>query len=138
MSHDNLVYNLEQIYHPDGSFLKRNDVLMSTLPFYHIYAFTVSNMFHMWLGKTVVTMKKHDIAHFCSLVEEWKVTRAHIVPPIVLQLAKDPVVAKYDLSRLENLLCAAAPLGSSTELECEKRLPNIRIRQALVTFPFFS
>ncbi|HEV8658176.1 MAG TPA: AMP-binding protein [Thermoanaerobaculia bacterium] len=39
--------------------------------------------------------------------------RANVVPPIVLAMAKSPLVEKYDLSRLRTLFSGAAPLGAS-------------------------
>ena len=41
----------------------------------------------------------------------YKVTRAHLVPPIILALAKHPIIDKYDLSNLELIMSGAAPLA---------------------------
>jgi acyl-CoA synthetase (AMP-forming)/AMP-acid ligase II len=48
------------------------------------------------------------------------------VPPIVLFLAKSPIVEKYDLSSLLVISSGAAPLGSEICEEVKKRLPNVR------------
>jgi len=47
---------------------------------------------------------------------------SHIVPPIVLKLAKDPLVDNYDLSSLNMIFSGAAPLGSELSLECMDRI----------------
>jgi acyl-CoA synthetase (AMP-forming)/AMP-acid ligase II len=47
---------------------------------------------------------------------------SHIVPPIVLKLAKDPVVDNYDLSSLQMIFSGAAPLGATLSLECMQRI----------------
>jgi len=57
LSHDNLTYNLLQIVEPFGA-LGSADALMSPLPFFHIYGFTVSLHYFLFQGSTVVTMKK--------------------------------------------------------------------------------
>ncbi|MEI2583087.1 hypothetical protein [Scytonema sp. PRP1] len=44
------------------------------------------------------------------LIEKHKITRIHVVPPILLALAKQPIVDKYNLSSLRVLTSAAAPL----------------------------
>jgi len=64
------------------------------------------------------------------MVHKFRVTHAHIVPPIVIQLAKDAVVDQFDLSSLKDALSAAAPLGESTAADCAKRFPGLRLRQA--------
>ena len=40
---------------------------------------------------------------------------ATVVPPIMVFLAKHPLVDKYDLSSLTDLMCAAAPLSQQLE-----------------------
>ena len=49
-------------------------------------------------------------------------TYMHIVPPLALFLAKQPLVEKFDLSSLETLVTAAAPLGGHVQSEVEQRL----------------
>ncbi|KAL9963216.1 hypothetical protein ACROYT_G032394 [Oculina patagonica] len=60
------------------------------------------------------------------------VTMAPIVPPIVLFLAKHPLVDKYDLSTVEEVTCGAAPMGKGLEEALIKRMPQVKyIRQDL-------
>ena len=47
------------------------------------------------------------------ILEDHKVTRAYVVPPIVLALAKHPMVDEYDLSSLKVIFSGAAPLGKA-------------------------
>ena len=59
-----------------------------------------------------------------------QVTTAPIVPPIVLFLAKHPLVDKYDLSNVEEVTCGAAPMGKGLEEALIKRMPQVKhIRQ---------
>ena len=53
-----------------------------------------------------------------------QVTFATVVPPIMLFLAKHPVVDNYNLSSLRDLICAAAPLAQNVEEAVMKRLDN--------------
>ena len=41
-------------------------------------------------GATVVTMPRFDLDAFLGHVERHRVTKAHLVPPIILALAKHP------------------------------------------------
>lgn len=63
-----------------------------------------------------------------------QVTYAPIVPPIVLFLAKHPLVDKYDLSTVEDITCGAAPMGKGLEEALIKRMPQVKhIRQGKTT-----
>jgi acyl-CoA synthetase (AMP-forming)/AMP-acid ligase II len=55
-------------------------------------------------------------------MQQHNVTRAYLVPPIVLALAKHPLVDKYKLGSLRSINSGAAPLGENIEQACENRL----------------
>jgi acyl-CoA synthetase (AMP-forming)/AMP-acid ligase II len=76
----------------------------------------------LYLGGTVVTMPRFDLAEFLRVIQNYRITRAYVVPPIVLALAKRPVVDQFDLSSLGFMLSGAAPLSAELEIECGNRL----------------
>lgn len=118
LSHENIVANLAMsVVHeseehltwdggPDG----RGDKIVCFLPFFHIYGLTCLMHFSIYTGLTLVVMSKYDIERFCSVIQNWKITFAYVVPPVVLQLGKHPVVDKFDLSSLRMMNSGAAPL----------------------------
>ena len=55
-------------------------------------------------------------------MQKYRVTIAHIVPPIVIALAKQPIVDKFDLSSIKMVMSGAAPLGAEIQQELAKRL----------------
>jgi acyl-CoA synthetase (AMP-forming)/AMP-acid ligase II len=73
-------------------------------------------------GATLVTMPRFDLEQFLDLLERHRVTRAYVVPPIALALAKDPAVERRDLSALKHILCGAAPLGGDLAEEVAERI----------------
>ena len=73
-------------------------------------------------------MPRFDLEQFLQLVERHKITMGYIVPPIVLALAKHPMVDQYNLSTLKDLLSGAAPLPESVAHACAER-NNVSIRQ---------
>jgi 4-coumarate--CoA ligase len=101
---------------------KVDDVVLSPLPLYHIYAFTCSLHAPLLSGNTLVTMKRFDMNACCALIEKYKCTHLHVVPPVVLALAKSPDLHKYDLSSLRVAMSAAAPLASEQEKEFSENL----------------
>ena len=82
-----------------------------------------------WMANKLVTMAAFDLVKFCELVQEHKPERAHLVPPIILGLAKHPIVDNYDFSSLKMVVSAAAPLGAEVQMAVRDRL-NIGVKQA--------
>jgi acyl-CoA synthetase (AMP-forming)/AMP-acid ligase II len=80
------------------------------LPYFHIYGLTVNMNHALTCGATVVTMARFDLAAFLETIERRRVTRAFLVPPIMVALAQHPLVDRHDLSSLEVIVSGAAPL----------------------------
>jgi acyl-CoA synthetase (AMP-forming)/AMP-acid ligase II len=107
----------------DGlEYFHREDVLLCVLPLFHIYGLVVVLNMGLHMGATIVMMPRFDLEQFLSLIQKYRVTLSHIVPPIVLQLAQNPVIDKYDLSSLKMIFSGAAPLGVDLSRECMKRV----------------
>jgi acyl-CoA synthetase (AMP-forming)/AMP-acid ligase II len=125
LSHHNLVANLLQSANVIG--VNEGDTVIGVLPFFHIYGMVVIMNLSLYVGATVVTMPRFDLEQFLETVEKYRVTFAYLVPPIVLALAKHPLVDKYDLSRVRAIFSGAAPLSgnvaqaASTRLACDVR-----------------
>jgi 4-coumarate--CoA ligase len=73
-------------------------------------------------GATIVTMPRFDLEQFLALHQEHGLTRAFVAPPMVVALAKHPLVDRYDLSALRMIFSGAAPLSAELALECGARL----------------
>ena len=67
-------------------------------------------------------MPRFDLEQALTLVQEHQVTRFFAVPPIVLALAKHPIVDQYDLCSLEQIFSGAAPLGAELAAEAAARV----------------
>lgn len=55
-------------------------------------------------------MARFDLQSFCQGIQKFRATFVYVVPPVVLLLAKDPSVDKYDLSSIRMMGSGAAPL----------------------------
>lgn len=73
-------------------------------------------------------MPKFDLERFCAHIQNYAITFAYAVPPVILQLGKSPIVANYDLSSLRMLNSGAAPLTRELVEAVWKRL-KIPIKQ---------
>ncbi len=120
LTHHNLVGNCVQI---DGMEpVTQDDVIIAVLPYFHIYGMTVILNRGLANGATVVSMPRFDLEQFLRILQDYRVTRAYLAPPIVLALAKHPMVEKFDLSALRMILSGAAPLSESLQNACAERL----------------
>jgi acyl-CoA synthetase (AMP-forming)/AMP-acid ligase II len=126
LTHRNLVANICQCTYPaaspktDEEFQAERAV--AVLPFFHIYGLVVIMNIPLFRGATVVTIPRFDLAEFLRVIQEYRITRAWVVPPIVLAMAKHPLVDEYDVSSLEYMNSGAAPLSAELEVACGKRL----------------
>jgi len=113
LTHRNLVANLCQFQ--DALATGTGERLIAVLPFFHIYGLVVLMAAAVREGSTLVTMPRFDLEEFLRILQEHHVTRAYLVPPIVLALAKHPMVDKYDLSALQVVVSGAAPLDAGLQ-----------------------
>ncbi|KAF3912090.1 hypothetical protein ABW21_db0203628 [Orbilia brochopaga] len=116
LSHRNIVANILQGAAVEGKNLKpKEDSLLAFLPFFHIYGLTCIIHVPFYLGIKVVIMERFDLEKFCQNVERYKISFVYVVPPVVLALAKHPVVSKYNLSTVRMMNSGAAPLTSEIQ-----------------------
>jgi acyl-CoA synthetase (AMP-forming)/AMP-acid ligase II len=120
LTHRNLVANLCQVQ--AGFPIESDDTLIGVLPFFHIYGMTVIMNQALRAGATIVTMPRFDLDQFLELLEVHAVTRAYVVPPIALALAKHPAVDGRDLSALRTIMSGAAPLGGELAEQVARRV----------------
>jgi acyl-CoA synthetase (AMP-forming)/AMP-acid ligase II len=125
LTHHNLVANLRQM---EGlCYFYETDTLICVLPLFHIYGLVVVLNMGLYSGATVVMMPRFDLEGFLQAVQDYNVSLAHLVPPIVLALSKHPVVDNYKLPNLKTIFSGAAPLGEELTRACMDRLGcNVR------------
>lgn len=126
LSHRNLVVNVDQTL--AGYDLQPGEVAAAFLPFFHIYGMTVLMNVHLAGGGELVTMQRFDLPLFLKICQDYRSRCMWIVPPVALALAKHPLVDDYDLSGLEQVFCAAAPLGAELSDAVSKRLNCICVQ----------
>jgi acyl-CoA synthetase (AMP-forming)/AMP-acid ligase II len=126
LSHSNLVASLGQtrLVHK----VTADDVVLAALPLFHIFALQVSVNLALLQGATLVVLPRFDLGSFLSAVERYRVTRAELVPPMVLGLASSDLVASHDVSSLRVLTSGAAPLGADLARACARSL-GCRVKQ---------
>src|SRR2546423_10887961 len=126
LTHRNLIANVlqaEQRIH-----VRERERVLGVMPVYHIYGMTVIMNLALHSGATVVTMPKFELETFLRVMQDYKVARAFVAPPIVVALAKHPLVDKFDLSSVSLVFSGAAPLDENLAQACGRRL-NCKVNQ---------
>ncbi|VVA09459.1 PREDICTED: 4-coumarate--CoA ligase [Prunus dulcis] len=105
------------------------NVFLCIVPMFHIFGLSVIAYSQLRRGNAVVSMAKFEIDRALKAVEKYRVTHLFVVPPVMIALAKQSVVEKYDLSSLEFIASGAAPLGKDLMEECAKNIPQAVVGQ---------
>jgi acyl-CoA synthetase (AMP-forming)/AMP-acid ligase II len=120
LTHYNLIALLQQIdpLLPD----RTGDRVLGVLPFFHIFGLQVLMNHTLRSGITCVTMPRFELELFLRVIQDHRITHLYLVPPLVLALAKQPLVDHYDLSSLQYILSGAAPLDGAVQEAVASRL----------------
>lgn len=125
ITHQNLIANVEQ-----ADFMRNIGKDAATepqqrwiglLPLYHAYGQLYAVLMAAKASIPVYIMKAFAFEEFLRIIEIHKITHLHLVPPILIMLGKRSETAKYDLSSVTNIGCAAAPMSSDFQNDFAKR-----------------
>lgn len=131
LTHKGLVTSVAQQVDGDNPnlYMHSEDVLLCVLPLFHIYSLNSILLCGLRAGSAILIMQKFSIVPFLELIQKYKVTIGPFVPPIVLEIAKSPVVDNYDLSSVRTVMSGAAPLGKELEDAVRAKFPNAKLGQ---------
>ncbi len=106
--------------------LSSQDKTICAVPCYHLYGSHIVLNMALRTGATVVTLPHYDLEIFLRTIQDYGISVAPAVPPIVLELSRSPLVDRFDLSKLTTVFSGAAPLSVEVAKACCKRL-GVRI-----------
>ena len=120
LTHRNLVANVDQIQKARP--VEPGEWTVGFLPFFHIYGLTVLANLFLGAGGGVITLPRFDLALFLGLMQQHRTRQAFCVPPVIIALARHPLVDQFDLSALKYTMSGAAPLGAPISNALARRL----------------
>eukprot|EP00842_Homolaphlyctis_polyrhiza_P006392 jgi/Hompol1/6754/HPOL_002337-RA len=121
-THKNMVANIIQTFNYLINDQLENDVWSGVLPFFHMYGLNVLLHIAPYAGIPVAVMPSFDFIIFLKAISTHKISTLYIVPPIIIGLAKHPIVAKFDVSSVKRIVSGAAPLSRDIEEAVSTRL----------------
>lgn len=131
LTHKSLITSVAQLVDGENPnfYLTNGDVVLCVLPLFHIFSLHSVLLCSLRAGAGVLLMQKFEMGGLLELIQRHKVSVAAVVPPLVLALAKNPMVAEYDLSSIRMVLSGAAPLGKELEDALRNRVPQAILGQ---------
>lgn len=130
LSHRNVVADVLMIQGCVGNWYKSGqDKFLGVLPFFHIYGLTGLVHQMLYRGIELVIMPSFNLEVFLRAIQEHRITFVYVAPPVIVRLARDAMVDKYDLSSIRMITSGAAPLTKELVDTVHKRL-NIKVNQA--------
>jgi acyl-CoA synthetase (AMP-forming)/AMP-acid ligase II len=120
LTHRNLVANMLQMQ--PLLRIRPGSRLLTAVPLFHIYGLTGIMNAALYGRGCVVTLPRFDLAGFLAAIAEHRVDHVFIAPPVALALAHHPLVDEYDMSSVEIVMSAAAPLDTALARRVADRL----------------
>ncbi|XP_011504133.1 PREDICTED: 4-coumarate--CoA ligase 1 [Ceratosolen solmsi marchali] len=128
LTEKNYLKTVQNLLNPSTFFIQKNQILAHLLPFFHTYCFNTLIM-GLIIGSTAIIFSHFDEEEFLTTIEKYKIEILTLVPPLMVFLAKHPMVQNYNLSFVKTIWCGAAPLSNEIEQAVKNRLQNAIIRQ---------
>jgi acyl-CoA synthetase (AMP-forming)/AMP-acid ligase II len=120
LTHRNIIAQclaIESVAH--GDVIIPGAAVMAVLPFFHIYGIMAFLTYGLMHGAKLVTMPRFDLQQYIELARRHEVPLLHVVPPILLGLAKYP--GELQLPHVRAAICGAAPLSAELAAEFMQR-----------------
>lgn len=103
-------------------------IALMVVPLFHAYGL-LTTITSSICGAEIVLLPKFEERSFLGAIQKYKTNLAFLVPPLVLFLAKSPLVDEYDVSSLLIIGCGAAPLSKDLQDAVKNRLNVFSVRQ---------
>lgn len=121
LTHENLLSTIES-YDSGGFPIDPDDSILLVLPLFHIYALNALMGTFLSTGAKIVLQPRPEAGPMLTAIEEHSITQFAGVPAMYTMMYREyrETPDAYDLSSLENAVCAAAPLADATRQAIEE------------------
>ncbi|ROV94532.1 hypothetical protein VMCG_08194 [Cytospora schulzeri] len=103
--------------------------ILGVLPLFHITG--MAHMMHLpiAINAEVIMLPTFTMESMLSAIVEYQIRELLLVPPLINRLIRDPVVDKYDLSRIERFSSGAAPISEELIGLLKSKFPGTGFKQ---------
>jgi long-chain acyl-CoA synthetase len=121
LTHRNLVANVVQGNAWNIQLEPGNEVIMSTIPLFHIYGLTVSLLMGLAAGGTIVLQTRPEIRELLKLIDRYQPTQFPGVPALYQAFNHQPDIAKFHIRSIKYCVSGSAALP----VEVQKRFVEL-------------
>ena len=110
LTHRNLVANVVQGNAWNIRLEPGNEVVMASIPLFHIYGLTVALLMGLNAGGTVVLQTRPEIRELLKLIDRYQPTQFPGVPALYQAFTHQPDIAKYHIHSIKYCVSGSAAL----------------------------
>ncbi|MCI4373113.1 MAG: long-chain fatty acid--CoA ligase, partial [Thermoplasmata archaeon] len=110
LSHQNLHANLLQINAWNTRRKSGEEVILASLPFFHIYALTVALFAGLADGATIVIQTRPDVPELLKLIDRYVPTQFPGVPALYAAFNQTPGIERHKIHTIKFCVSGSAPL----------------------------
>ncbi|XP_029176425.1 4-coumarate--CoA ligase 1-like isoform X2 [Nylanderia fulva] len=100
------------------------DIVPMILPLYHVYGLVIVMYSFLRIGAKLVCMPQFSLTKLIKLLEDYRCTVMHAVPPIVQMIAYDERIMSRHFEFMRLIVSGAAPLGEESIAKFQNRVSN--------------
>jgi len=110
LTHRNMLVNAIQVRNWMPELHEGGEVVLSALPFFHVYGMTVCMNMALYLGATMVLLPQFQTKDVLESIVKYKATLFPGVATMYVAINTYPEVSKYDISSIKACIAGAMPL----------------------------
>jgi len=114
LTHRNLRANVAQVSAWNTRAVSGKEVVLATIPLFHIYGLTVALLNGLFDGGTVILQNRPDVPELLKLVDRYRPTQLPGVPALYQAINLNPEVGRHNLHSISVCISGSAPLLAPT------------------------
>ena len=119
LTHRNLLANVVQLNTWNVRREPAHEVVLASIPLFHIYGLTVALLASLCDGSAVVLQTLPDVPELLQLIDRYHPTQFPGVPALYQALLRNPRTARYRLDSIRFCLSGSAPLPVEVQRQFE-------------------
>ncbi len=121
LTHGNLSKQVQQIASWFPDFEKGKEVMLSALPYFHVFGLSGVMNFSVFMGWSQILVPKPQPEPLLEAIRKFKPTFAPLVPTMYIGILNHPDIDKTDLTSIKGCFSGSAPLPVEVLHEFEEK-----------------
>jgi len=110
LTHANLSKQVQQLRGWFPAFNRGEEIMLSALPFFHVFGLSVAMNFSVFMGWGNVLVPKPQPEQLIETIDKFKPTFAPLVPTMYIGMLNHPTINNVDMTSIKGCFSGSAPL----------------------------